>query len=67
VQRVFEPFFTSHAGGEHVGLGLSVSYGIIERHGGTIEIENLPAGGACVTVRLPSAFVGRDTLAVARA
>jgi signal transduction histidine kinase len=49
--RVFEPFFTSEPTG--TGLGLAVSKGIIQAHGGTIAAANAPAGGARFEVRLP--------------
>jgi CheY-like chemotaxis protein len=39
--------------GEGTGLGLSVSIGIVEAHGGGIQVDNVPGGGARVTLRLP--------------
>ena len=53
--RVFEPFFTTRPVGEGTGLGLAVCHGIINRHGGTIDIQSAPGGGTTVTVRLAAA------------
>jgi signal transduction histidine kinase len=49
--RIFDPFFTT---GEGSGLGLSVSYGIAQAHGGTLAAVNLPGRGARFTLRLPA-------------
>jgi two-component system NtrC family sensor kinase len=53
VQRVFEPFFTTKAPGEGTGLGLSVSYGIIQAHQGAISVESTPETGTTFTILLP--------------
>ena len=52
-QRVFEPFFTTKPPGEGTGLGLSVSYGIIQAHHGTISVESTPDVGTTFTIALP--------------
>lgn len=51
--RVFEPFYTTKGQGEGTGLGLSVCYGIVQEHGGTVSAENADPG-ARFRVRLPS-------------
>jgi len=56
VHRIFEPFFTTK-GVQRSGLGLSVSYGIIRRHRGEIEVESQEGGGSTFIIRLPSSKV----------
>jgi len=53
VAKVFDPFFTTKKEGEGTGLGLSVSYGIVKHHGGTIHIENNQEAGLRVVILLP--------------
>jgi signal transduction histidine kinase len=53
--HLFEPFYTTKNSG--TGLGLSISYGIIEQHGGTIEVESKVGQGSCFTVKLPASRV----------
>jgi two-component system NtrC family sensor kinase len=73
LQKVFDPFFTTKAqpvnGMAGTGLGLSVSYGIIENHGGRIRVASEINRGTIFTVELPmpspEAFVGDDLLPAA--
>jgi len=50
--KIFDPFFTTK-GTAGTGLGLSVSYGIVQRHGGTIEVDSAPKAGTTMIIHLP--------------
>jgi len=51
--RIFDPFFTTKGTGEGTGLGLSVSLGIVQRHGGEMVVESEEGKGTRFTIRLP--------------
>jgi signal transduction histidine kinase len=51
--RIMEPFFTTKEVGSGSGLGLSTAFGIVKKHGGTLEFTSVPGAGSCFTVRLP--------------
>ncbi len=51
--RLFEPFFTTKEVGAGTGLGLAICYSIIQKHGGTIEVESEVGKGSTFTVNLP--------------
>jgi signal transduction histidine kinase len=54
LDRIFDPFFTRKKT-MGMGVGLSICCGIVEDHKGTIVADNLPEGGAVLTIRLPLA------------
>ena len=54
LKRIFDPFFTTKGIGRGTGLGLAVSYGIIQEHGGGIFVESDAGKGTCFTLKLPA-------------
>ena len=52
-QRVFEKFYRANQSEPGIGLGLTIARGLVEAHGGTIEVYNRPEGGATVRFTLP--------------
>ena len=51
--RIYDPFFTTKGARKGTGLGLSVTYGIVQEHGGSIEVESQPGAGTRFHVELP--------------
>jgi PAS domain S-box-containing protein len=60
--RIFEPFFTTK-GPQGSGLGLAVSYGIIKRHGGTIEVESAEGKGTTFILKFPCRRIAAESSA----
>jgi two-component system NtrC family sensor kinase len=59
--KVCEPFFTTKPPGQGTGLGLSLTYSIVQKHGGTLDIDDNGERGTRMTMRLPLRQTGRGT------
>ena len=59
IANLFEPFYTTKPDG--TGLGLAISYGIVERHGGMVEVSSQPGQGVTFVVRLPVYRAGAES------
>jgi signal transduction histidine kinase len=51
--RIFDPFFSTKREGQGTGLGLAVVYGIVQAHGGQIDVQTVPDRGTTFVVQLP--------------
>lgn len=60
LERALDPFFTTKPPGAGTGLGLSVVSGLVDQHGGELEIDSVPGAGTTVRVRLPVARPAQD-------
>ena len=61
--KIFDAFFTTKSEVSGVGLGLAVTYGIIQQHKGTIDVRSTPGQGTEFTIRLPLARAGEGVMA----
>ena len=59
-KRLFQPFFTTKDVGEGVGLGLAITHGIVQDHGGVIEVETSPGKGSLFRVIIPQDRSGKE-------
>jgi two-component system NtrC family sensor kinase len=55
LSKIFDPFFTTKPVGQGTGLGLSLCYGIIKEHGGSLHADSKPGAGATFTIEFPAA------------
>jgi signal transduction histidine kinase len=55
MRRIFEPFYTTKQVGQGTGLGLSLSFSIVQRHGGVIQVRSQPGAGSRFRVWVPVA------------
>ncbi|MEC9262498.1 MAG: ATP-binding protein, partial [Pseudomonadota bacterium] len=53
LEKLFNPFFTTKPEGQGTGLGLSITYGIIQEHGGQIQVSSTPGEGSIFELALP--------------
>jgi two-component system NtrC family sensor kinase len=60
MEKIFEPFFSTKPVGKGTGLGLSLCYGIVEAHGGRIDIKSRVGEGTEVRISLPAKETGKE-------
>lgn len=61
IDRIWDPFFTTKEVGKGIGLGLALSYNIVKRHGGEINVKSAAGEGSQFTVRLPACHEREDS------
>jgi signal transduction histidine kinase len=61
IDRIFDPFFTTKPVGVGTGLGLAITFGIIQQHGGEIEVRSKPSQGTSIRAHLPVASDADET------
>jgi signal transduction histidine kinase len=55
VAKIYDPFYTTKGVGRGTGLGLAVSYGIVQEHSGQISVDSTPGSGTTFRITLPTA------------